>query len=75
MHAPRCKGLLPLEGGGRDDHVRPPVALVTAPERGVWRLGKSSAPLKYNQVEPETIAGSSMRPLQPLHLRHALLRL
>lgn len=37
----------------------PSVTLVTAPERGVWRLGKSSAPLKYNQVEPETIAGSS----------------
>ncbi|MFF5004937.1 RES domain-containing protein [Streptomyces phaeochromogenes] len=37
----------------------PPVALVPAPERGVWRLGKGSAPLRYNQIEPETINGSA----------------
>ncbi|MGV9248656.1 RES domain-containing protein [Streptomyces sp. NPDC003710] len=37
----------------------PPVELVPAPERGVWRLGKASAPLRYNQIEPETITGSS----------------
>jgi hypothetical protein len=35
------------------------VALVPAPDRGVWRLGKVSAPLRYNQIEPETITGSS----------------
>lgn len=37
----------------------PPVALVPAPARGVWRLGKASGPLQYNQIEPETISGSS----------------
>lgn len=37
----------------------PPVVLARAPDRGVWRLGKSGAPLKFNHVEPETIGGSS----------------
>lgn len=37
----------------------PPVALVPAPERGVWRLGKGNAPLQYNQIEPDTITGSA----------------
>ncbi|MFE9816610.1 RES domain-containing protein [Streptomyces sp. NPDC005773] len=37
----------------------PPVVLACAPDRGVWRLGKASAPLKFNRVEPETIGGSS----------------
>ncbi|MFJ8004063.1 RES domain-containing protein [Streptomyces fagopyri] len=37
----------------------PPVALVPAPKRGVWRLGKGNSPLRYNQIEPETITGSA----------------
>ncbi|MFJ9855001.1 RES domain-containing protein [Streptomyces sp. NPDC101150] len=37
----------------------PPVALVRAPDRGVWRLGRSTDPLRYNQLEPETMAGSA----------------
>ncbi|MFE9334556.1 RES domain-containing protein [Streptomyces sp. NPDC006925] len=36
----------------------PPVTLVGAPERGVWRLGKAAEPLRYNRVEPETTSGS-----------------
>ncbi|MFH8219536.1 RES domain-containing protein [Streptomyces sp. NPDC018057] len=37
----------------------PPVALVSAPERGMWRLGKRGQPLAYNRLEPETSQGSS----------------
>jgi hypothetical protein len=37
----------------------PPVVLVPAPDRGVWRLGKAGNPLRANQVEPETVEGSA----------------
>ncbi|WP_097977525.1 RES domain-containing protein [Streptomyces sp. gb14] len=37
----------------------PPVTLSQAPVRGLWRLGWSEDPVKYNQVEPETFDGSS----------------
>ncbi|MFE9723038.1 RES domain-containing protein [Streptomyces sp. NPDC005794] len=33
----------------RGDH-QPDVRLIPAPERGVWRLGKVHAPLKYEQI-------------------------
>ncbi|MFD4371113.1 RES domain-containing protein [Streptomyces sp. NPDC058486] len=35
------------------------VTLVPAPDEGVWRLGRASAPLRYNRVEPETAGGSN----------------
>ncbi|KMS86696.1 toxin [Streptomyces regensis] len=37
----------------------PPVTLKPAPAAGVWRLGLTHDPIKYNQVEPETFDGSS----------------
>lgn len=37
----------------------PPVTLTAAPDEGVWRLGRASAPVVYNQVEPDTFGGSS----------------
>lgn len=37
----------------------PPVVLVPAPDRGVWRLGKAKDPLKLNQVVPETVERSA----------------
>jgi len=37
----------------------PPVALIPAPDRGVWRLGKTENPLMSNQALPETVEGSA----------------
>ncbi|AJT67470.1 RES domain-containing protein [Streptomyces chattanoogensis] len=37
----------------------PPVTLIAAPPRGVWRLGRSEDPLQYNRLELETSLGSS----------------
>ncbi|MFJ9885161.1 RES domain-containing protein [Streptomyces sp. NPDC091287] len=42
-----------------DPGAVPPVELALPPNRGIWRLGKSSDPLKFNRIEPETIEGSS----------------
>ncbi|MET8656943.1 RES domain-containing protein [Streptomyces griseus] len=42
-----------------DPGAVPPVELALPPDRGVWRLGKSTDPLKFNRIEPETIEGSS----------------
>ncbi|MEU9502469.1 RES domain-containing protein [Streptomyces sp. NPDC048196] len=37
----------------------PPVTLIAAPPRGVWRLGRAVDPLQRNRLEPETSLGSS----------------
>ncbi|MYX41788.1 RES domain-containing protein [Streptomyces sp. SID89] len=37
----------------------PSVTSVPAPPDGVWRLGWAHAPVRYNQVEPDTFSGSS----------------
>jgi hypothetical protein len=37
----------------------PPVTLKPAPDNGVWRLGWAYDPIRYNQVEPETLDGSA----------------
>ncbi|MEK8172296.1 RES domain-containing protein [Streptomyces sp. M19] len=38
---------------------RPDINLIPAPERGVWRLGKSKAPLKYEWLSDPAVAGDA----------------
>ncbi|MFI7097024.1 RES domain-containing protein [Streptomyces lydicus] len=40
-------------------HEPPVVTLLPPPPRGVWRLGRSDAPLQYNKLDPENSLGSS----------------